>query len=387
MNFLCIENIPSSIFLSYPPVRTTGGFLFCRFSVGRAAPRCKSAANVLLLLLVSSAAFCAGIIWNVSLYSTVKRKRKYFAKINTLQSPRCTGGGIAVRGGRAGLSVCTGSIDYFCFRPDGYAGAGCQPERPGRIQRGRAGAAGHCGGSGFYCAAAVVAAARHPAANAGSAHSAARPLEPGVLPGGVLGLANAGNLFGGLLARGLGVTTSSTALPAGGLDLFIRYFSLCVVPAVLEEIYFRGALQGIMRPSGSSVAIFAPALLFALLHLDLAQSITALVCGIFLGWLVERSGSILPGMLLHFINNTLAFLSLYLRQYAPEQLAVVYELILLVALPLAALFLVWRVKVQGFSFSAGLRGGMEPLAVFTSLPYTVCVLFLMGLTVYLYRVG
>ena len=183
-----------------------------------------------------------------------------------------------------------------------------------------------------------------------------------------LGLANAGNLF-------------------GGLDLFIRYFSLCVVPAVLEEIYFRGALQGIMRPSGSSVAIFAPALLFALLHLDLAQSITALVCGIFLGWLVERSGSILPGMLLHFTNNTLAFLSLYLRQYAPEQLAVVYELILLVALPLAALFLVWRVKVQGFSFSAGLRGGMEPLAVFTSLPYTVCVLFLMGLTVYLYRVG
>ena len=176
-------------------------------------------------------------------------------------------------------------------------------------------------------------------------------------------------------------------LANGGLDLFIRYFSLCVVPAVLEEIYFRGALQGIMRPSGSSVAIFAPALLFALLHLDLAQSITALVCGIFLGWLVERSGSILPGMLLHFINNTLAFLSLYLRQYAPEQLAVVYELILLVALPLAALFLVWRVKVQGFSFSAGLRGGMEPLAVFTSLPYTVCVLFLMGLTVYLYRVG
>ena len=81
------------------------------------------------------------------------------------------------------------------------------------------------------------------------------------------------------------------------------------MPAVLEEIYFRGALQGIMRPSGSSVAIFAPALLFALLHLDLAQSITALVCGIFLGWLVERSGSILPGMLLHFINNTLAFLS------------------------------------------------------------------------------
>ena len=381
MDFLCIENIPSSIFLSYPPVRTTGGFLFCRFSVGRAAPRCKSAANVLLLLLVSSAAFCAGIIWNVSLYSTVKRKRKYFAKINTLQSPRCTGGGIAVRGGRAGLSVCTESIDYFCFRPDGYAGAGCQPERPGRIQRGIVVAAG----SIVLPLWGLLRATRLQTQDLRILLPA--PWSPAFCLVVFLGLANAGNLFGGLLARGLGVTTSSTALPAGGLDLFIRYFSLCVVPAVLEEIYFRGALQGIMRPSGSSVAIFAPALLFALLHLDLAQSITALVCGIFLGWLVERSGSILPGMLLHFINNTLAFLSLYLRQYAPEQLAVVYELILLVALPLAALFLVWRVKVQGFSFSAGLRGGMEPLAVFTSLPYTVCVLFLMGLTVYLYRVG
>lgn len=111
------------------------------------------------------------------------------------------------------------------------------------------------------------------------------------------------------------------------------------------------------------------------------------MCGIFLGWLVERSGSILPGMLLHFINNTLAFLSLYLRQYAPEQLAVVYELILLVALPLAALFLVWRSKCRGSAFPPDCAAAWEPLAVFTSLPYTVCVLFLMGLTVYLYRVG
>ena len=170
---------------------------------------------------------------------------------------------------------------------------------------------------------------------------------------------------------------------------FVVVFLTVFIQSSAEELLCRGFLYQKLRRSYKNpvVAIVGNALLFALLHLDLAQSITALVCGIFLGWLVERSGSILPGMLLHFINNTLAFLSLYLRQYAPEQLAVVYELILLVALPLAALFLVWRVKAQGFSFSAGLRGGMEPLAVFTSLPYTVCVLFLMGLTVYLYRVG
>ena len=35
---------------------------------------------------------------------------------------------------------------------------------------------------------------------------------------------------------------------------------------------FPRALQGLMRPSGSAAAIFGPALLFGLLHLDLAQA-------------------------------------------------------------------------------------------------------------------
>ena len=60
-----------------------------------------------------------------------------------------------------------------------------------------------------------------------------------------------------------------------------------------------------MRPCGSAAAIFAPALLFGVLHLDLAQGLTAFACGVFLGWLAERSGSILPGMLLHLVNNAL----------------------------------------------------------------------------------
>ena len=64
------------------------------------------------------------------------------------------------------------------------------------------------------------------------------------------------------------------------------------------------------------MAIFGPALLFSLLHLDAIQGLTALVCGVFLGWLAERSGSILPGILLHFVNNCLAFCNLYLRLYA-----------------------------------------------------------------------
>lgn len=197
-----------------------------------------------------------------------------------------------------------------------------------------------------------------------------------------LGVANAANLFGSLLARLLGTSGGGQSLPAGGSALLVSFLSLCVIPALLEELFFRGALQGLMRPSGSAAAIFGPALLFALLHLDLAQGITAFVCGVFLGWLTERTGSILPGMLLHLVNNTIAFTVAYLQLYAPRGAAIGVELFVLLFFPLLALWMVWHAMRQGFRFSAGLRPGVDAWSVLASPTYTVAVLFLVFLCVY-----
>ena len=193
-----------------------------------------------------------------------------------------------------------------------------------------------------------------------------------------LGLANFGNLLGGLLCRVFGIEQPGTLLAAGGMELFVQFLSLCLVPAVTEELFFRGALQGLLRPSGSAAAIFGTALLFGLLHLDLAQGLTAFICAVFLGWLAERSGSILPGMLLHFINNTLAFLTLYLRLYAPAAAAMAIELFILLFFPVFAAWLIQHARRQGFRFSAGLRPGVDALNVFTSPAYSATVLFLVA---------
>ena len=192
------------------------------------------------------------------------------------------------------------------------------------------------------------------------------------------GLANFGNLLGGLLCRVFGIEQPGTLLAAGGMELFVQFLSLCLVPAVTEELFFRGALQGLLRPSGSAAAIFGTALLFGLLHLDLAQGLTAFICAVFLGWLAERSGSILPGMLLHFINNTLAFLTLYLRLYAPAAAAMAIELFILLFFPVFAAWLIRHARRQGFRFSAGLRPGVDALNVFTSPAYSATVLFLVA---------
>ncbi len=198
-----------------------------------------------------------------------------------------------------------------------------------------------------------------------------------------LGAANAANLAGALLAGLLGAETTSARLPSGGPELFLQFMALCVLPAVTEELFFRGALQGLLRPCGSAAAIFGPALLFSLLHLDAIQGLTALVCGVFLGWLAERSGSILPGMLLHFVNNCLAFCNLYLRLYAPGDVSFAFELFVLLFFPLFSLWLLYHARKQRFHFSAGLRPGVDVLGVFTSPAYTVTVLFLLLYTVFL----
>lgn len=199
-----------------------------------------------------------------------------------------------------------------------------------------------------------------------------------------LGAANFANLLGGVIGHLLGNNSQAAVLPASGLDLLLSFITLCALPAVGEELLFRGAMQGLLRPCGSGAAIVGPALLFSLLHLDMVQCITALVCGLLLGWLAERTGSIFPGMLLHFINNCIAFLDIYLCLYAPEAAAIAFELAVLLGFPLVGGFVLYRaLKENQFSIGAGMRPGVEARAVFQSPAYVVTVGFLAAYTVYL----
>ena len=204
------------------------------------------------------------------------------------------------------------------------------------------------------------------------------PCSPGFCLPVFLGVANLANLAGALINRLTGSPATSEMLPSGGPELLVQFLALCVMPAIAEELLFRGAFQGLMRPCGSAAAIFAPALLFGVLHLDLAQGLTAFACGVFLGWLAERSGSILPGMLLHLVNNALAFLTIYLRYYAPAEVSFGVELFILLFFPAFGAWMICNARRQGFSFSAGLRPGVDVLTVFTSPVYCATVLFLVA---------
>jgi membrane protease YdiL (CAAX protease family) len=88
------------------------------------------------------------------------------------------------------------------------------------------------------------------------------------------------------------------------LGLLASLLVIAVSPALLEEVIFRGMLQGrLMALMGRHLGIFVTAVTFALVHGQPAVLPIHLGIGIYLGYLRERANSLLPGMLIHFLYN------------------------------------------------------------------------------------
>lgn len=95
------------------------------------------------------------------------------------------------------------------------------------------------------------------------------------------------------------------------LGIVASLFVVAVSPAVLEEIIFRGALQGrLLALLGERTGLVVTAMTFAACHQAPAVILVHASIGLYLGWLRQRCGSLLPGMLLHFLyNGSLVLLS------------------------------------------------------------------------------
>ena len=111
----------------------------------------------------------------------------------------------------------------------------------------------------------------------------------------------------------------------------------CIFGPIMEEICFRGlVLDGLLKTRCRPwLAILISALLFALLHGLGANFVTALLFGILVGWLYWRTGSIIPGIIIHITNNSLTAIDI------SNQANAFYLIILVVGLVLLAFGLWW----------------------------------------------
>jgi ABC-2 type transport system permease protein/sodium transport system permease protein len=90
-----------------------------------------------------------------------------------------------------------------------------------------------------------------------------------------------------------------------------KLVTLALVPAVCEELYFRGFLfQSLRNVLGPWATIGVTAAVFGLFHVSVGDAVVVerllptLLMGLMLGWVRHHSGSLWPGMLLHVVHNS-----------------------------------------------------------------------------------
>ena len=94
--------------------------------------------------------------------------------------------------------------------------------------------------------------------------------------------------------------------------LILGIVLLAFVPAVLEELVFRGAiLQGFKR-YGKWVAVFATTALFVLIHGSLEQVVFPFLVSIILCLTVLKTDNVLASCLVHFVSNTTSLVVAYI---------------------------------------------------------------------------
>ena len=90
------------------------------------------------------------------------------------------------------------------------------------------------------------------------------------------------------------VLTVLLPVPTGGAA---RFFRVCLLAPLAEEGVFRGAVQRRAQPLGRGQAVLLQAMLFALQHGSAAAKVKALVCGLGLRCLADRTVPLSPALL------------------------------------------------------------------------------------------
>ncbi len=106
----------------------------------------------------------------------------------------------------------------------------------------------------------------------------------------------------------LGYQSPESTLPElSGWNLLPAILVIALLPAIFEELLFRGILTGSMKGNGWGIvpSVLLCGGLFSLFHGNPEQTLYQFVCGACYTLIAWRSGSILPTAIAHFCNNAL----------------------------------------------------------------------------------
>ena len=95
-----------------------------------------------------------------------------------------------------------------------------------------------------------------------------------------------------------------------GWQLMLNIGLMALLPALAEELSFRGTLQQIL--GNKHVAIWVTAVIFSAIHMQFYGFIPRMLMGAMFGYVFVWSGSLWVPITMHFVNNTLAVLAYHI---------------------------------------------------------------------------
>ncbi len=100
------------------------------------------------------------------------------------------------------------------------------------------------------------------------------------------------------------------------LTLMLNLLIIALIPAIGEELLFRGVFQKLMVKISGNVhlGIWITAFVFSAVHMQFLTFLPRLMMGAMFGYLLVWSGSLLVPILAHFINNGFAVFAYYMAQ-------------------------------------------------------------------------
>ena len=128
-------------------------------------------------------------------------------------------------------------------------------------------------------------------------------------------------VFGALGTMALSVAVSQVGPEPEGMkqvleivrdlhQLALSLLLLAVLAPLVEELVFRGLLYGwLVGRWGKTVAWIVSSLAFAAAHTEPAHIVLVFPLGLLFGWLRQRTDSLLPSLVAHIANNSLALVA------------------------------------------------------------------------------
>ena len=149
--------------------------------------------------------------------------------------------------------------------------------------------------------------------------------------------------YNSLMRNAVEAQTSITTNHSKTIFEFIQItFFIALVPAICEEILFRGYLmKNIMVSNSPRFALIASALIFAFIHFNVVAFLPIFFIGLYLGALVYATKSIIPSMLLHFLNNFFVVISVnygFTMNYYGQSMSILFGFLLFILGGLLMLF-------------------------------------------------